>query len=347
MERTTSSTLRRVTSLAALALGLVTSTASASAQQKAAIIVTGKAPDHDRSVVAAAVNDAVSRSSWVVDGNAFKPPEVDSIVKCLANDRPWPCIEPTVRARNLDRLVIVQVNLKAANAPSISAQLVFADDRVPPEESRFCERCTDASLIAATHDVMMALLRRANELPEGPPRSDGKKLEGARSTKFVVNTTPSGARIWIDGSEVGQAGAELSISIGRHVIDVELPGYRRETRTVNVTGNGNESLAVELQHSDQGPTKPSKTVPIVLISGGGAIVAGCIAYGLTLDPPPTGQHQDRVLVSWPAVGGVALGTIAVSAGLYLLLRGDGRAKSAPTVSLGSDGAVVGWARSFD
>ena len=97
-ERTTSLPFQSFVSVALVMLAASTSTASA---ERASVIITGKASERDRSVVAGAVSEAVSKASWSVDGNAFKPDEMNSIVKCLQNDRPWSCIEPTVRSRQL------------------------------------------------------------------------------------------------------------------------------------------------------------------------------------------------------------------------------------------------------
>jgi len=319
---------------AVMALG---STALAGAD-RASVIIMGKAPEHERSLVASAVNEAVSKASWTVDATAFKPEEIDSIVKCLQNDRPWTCIEPTVHTRQLDRIVIVQVEMKASNTPAISAQLVLADDRIPPEETRFCERCTDATLIASTHDVMSALLRRANELA-GDPTHPGV----GSGAMLVVSSTPPGATITVDGRVAGKAGERIAIAAGHHTIEIVLPGYLHEQRTIDATTKGDQTLAVELETESHGPTK---ALPIALIAGGGVLALGCIGYGFTLDPPAE-HDQPRILVSWPAVGGVMVGSAAVAAGLYFWFHHeDVQQTSVPTTSLVPGGAVVGWARSF-
>lgn len=335
------SALRRVASVVVLAIGTLATASYVNADT--GIVVTGKALEHDRSVVSAAVSEAARKASWTIDGAAFKPNEIDSVVKCLQNDRPWPCIEPTVRGRHLDRLLVVQVDLKAPNTPAITAQLVFADDRIPPEETRFCEKCTDVKLTAAVHDLMKALVRRASESTDSPLSPS----RGSEQT-LIVTTTPPGAWIWIDGRKAGRAGDHIALTAGRHTIEIELAGHRRERRTVDTTGEGEHALAVELRAENEGtrPTRTSKALPIGLMVGGSAIAAGGIIYGLTLDPP-SGRDQERVLVSWPAVGGVALGAVAVGAGLYLLLRRDDRPRSVPTAAVVPGGAFVGWSGSFD
>ncbi|MBX3157753.1 MAG: PEGA domain-containing protein [Deltaproteobacteria bacterium] len=348
-ERTTSHRLRGRSSIAVCCAAIILAAASPSSANadKAAIIVTGKASERERTLVTDAVSEAVRKAALTVDGDAFKPDEIDSIVKCLRNDRPWPCIEPTARSRALARLVIVELDLvrPRPNTPALRVRFVFPDnERIAPDEERYCKGgCSEAKLLELAYDAVAVLFERTRSPSDPRPHV----LGGAAT--LTVHVTPPGASIGIDGRLVGMAGDRLTTTAGRHTIDIELAGYERTQRTIEVREN--ETLVVEL-HPERRLARRSKVLPISLVAGGALLVAGCVAYGFTLDPTPNvpgrdAHAQPAYLVSWPAVGGVVLGAAAIGTGLYLWLRrDDNKPLSAPTATVVPGGAMFGWSGRF-
>lgn len=327
--------------LAAVAVFALLALPSIAKAQVGAVLVTGKASDHDRKVVADAATQAVVNASWSVVPGGFEPQAIEAIVKCMPLERPWSCIKPHLGAREIDRLVVVQVEParpRTRSAPSITAQLVLADDRVPPEEHRFCEpKCTEAVLIDTTNLVMAALLKRAQ--PEThtdtrPPRATGATL--------TVRSDPPGAMILVDGRRVGTAGEPLALTPGQHSVEIVLAGYRRERRTISAIDGQPVGMDVVLHRESP---RSSRVLPIAVIAAGGLLTTGCLVYQFTRDPPDT-YEQPRFLTSWPAIGGAVVGAATVGFGIYLLRR-EHNQQSTPTAALVPGGAVIGWARSFD
>jgi hypothetical protein len=56
----------------------------------------------------------------------------------------------------------------------------------------------------------------------------------AEEGKLTILSNPEGARIFIDGAEVGRAPVPRSLPYGSHRVKAELDGYKPETRTIDV-----------------------------------------------------------------------------------------------------------------
>lgn len=340
IQHATSSARRNALVLAGLLLAAFASTAVA---ERAAVLVTGKATDHERTLVVGAVSEHVGRAAWTLDTETFNEGERNSILLCLKNDRPWPCIGPMVGAHKIDRLFVVRLDLgrRTTRTPAITAQLVLADnDRIPPFEARYCDPCTPADLTELTNDAVASLIKRVRA-DAGIGRPDGPDPATTKHA-LTVKTTPEGASISIDKRPAGRANEPISLAAGHHIIDVELSGHRPERREVDVSTQ-DLTITVELVPQVEGR---SKALPIGLMAGGAALAVGCIVYGLTLESSPDTFEHHRLLVSWPAIGLGSLGVVAAGAGLYLFLRHDDKPRSTPTAAVVPGGAVLGWARSF-
>jgi hypothetical protein len=69
----------------------------------------------------------------------------------------------------------------------------------------------------------------------------------ATQASLVIDSTPSGADIEIDGAFVGNTPSTVAIPSGSHKISVEKRGFADWTKTLNVTG-GTIHLNAELEH---------------------------------------------------------------------------------------------------
>jgi serine/threonine protein kinase len=87
----------------------------------------------------------------------------------------------------------------------------------------------------------------------GSARRGKNKRAGARATtaivpgQLTVSSTPSGAQISFDGSDLCQSPCTLTgIAPGEHTVIASKAGYSRASRTVGMVSGGNASIALEL-----------------------------------------------------------------------------------------------------
>jgi hypothetical protein len=62
--------------------------------------------------------------------------------------------------------------------------------------------------------------------------------EKEKSGNIKVATTPGSAKVYVDGTFVGQSPQTKNVPLGSHTVKVEMDGYITETRTVNITADG-------------------------------------------------------------------------------------------------------------
>lgn len=197
-------------------------------------------------------------------------------------------------------------------------------------ERRHCERCTSVILEHTADDLMSALTRA-----------------GQRGTgMLVVTSTPAGARVLINGNAVGITPLEYELASGEHTLTLSHDQYAVETRAVAIRTGETTRVTVPLSHADDGGAGRARTLPLALMVGGGvALAAGMVLYAVDEDDDGS-QFEYRDTAPLGVGLGVA-GVAALGVGAYLYFRGsETEPRSAPTLSLGRAGAVVGWARSF-
>ncbi len=83
-----------------------------------------------------------------------------------------------------------------------------------------------------------------------PTGSDGAQVAGSpvapAQASFLIESTPPGADIEIDGAFVGNAPSTVPVSVGSHQITVKKKGFADWTKKLNVTG-GTVHLNAELE----------------------------------------------------------------------------------------------------
>jgi hypothetical protein len=92
-----------------------------------------------------------------------------------------------------------------------------------------------------------------------PPASASAAPAGAAQANVIVESTPSGADIEVDGAFVGNTPSTVSVAPGSHQIAVKKKGFTDWTKTLNVTG-GNVHLSAELEAA--APSSAPATAPV-------------------------------------------------------------------------------------
>ncbi len=329
-----SSTKRRANTLAMILTALVLAVLGqeARAQTPGSVVVVGTAGAHERGVVEAAMTNRVRDAAWSVVARPFSQAEVNAIVACLADDRPWPCIAPTAASRGVQRLLIAHVDRASARTQlTIKAQLLVAGNEVPAINEAFCDTCDD------------------NRLRETASRMAGQLLEDTdlrtKESVLEVQTVPSGAVVTLDGEKVGVTALRHRAHPGQHTVLVQRTGYLPETRTVTLAAGQATRLVIELRPTATG--RDPRIVPGIVIGTGLAAVVGGSIVSFTAEDSPEGQKQ-KYVYSAPGIGVAIGGAVVIGAGVYLWLRASRQfnGRAAPTVATVPGGAVAGWATTF-
>ena len=136
---------------------------------------------------------------------------------------------------------------------------------------------------------------------------------------------------------------------------MDLTGRKRTVRNHVVVSNKSDLIVMTLPAEDEREERPSRTIPLTLLIGGGAAVvtgAGLIAFS----PGPTSTDRYYYRTRPPGIA-VAAGGVAVAAlGAYLLwFRSPPTAStsvastpvaSAPIASFTGDAGYIGWLGTF-
>ncbi len=300
-----------------------------------AVVVYGKAGQHERQVVGAAITRTVRTASWTVLESAFTKQEADQVVVCLERDRPWPCIAPTATAKGIQRIVVAQVEPENGKSIVITGQVLLDSAAVPSIERRYCEPCNDAALDQSAKELIDVLLQRTSAR--------------TGNTAIEIRTIPSGASIMVDGVMSGASDRTIPVAAGLHQVQLQRSGYRPHLAQITVAEGKTALITAILVAADDDridhEDTPSRLVP-ALIGGAGAVaLIGGTVYSLRVDPPRQSFQQSRYLYSGPALALAAAGGAAVGIGLYLWFHHPTR-RSLPVVSYTNHGGAVGWSTSF-
>lgn len=84
--------------------------ASRASAEPGAVIVTGKASQRDRAVVASAARAAARSVGWALLEAPLADVESTKIIACLKDPRPWDCMARVAGAKGFQRLIVVSLD---------------------------------------------------------------------------------------------------------------------------------------------------------------------------------------------------------------------------------------------
>ena len=269
---------------------------------------------------------------------ALEPDAINTLIDCVVVQDDA-CVRTVVDKRaHANSIVFARADVTPTddgtrNITLVGYWLVKGHDAVA--ERRNCERCTDQSLRNAADDMMTALAH-AGELDPG---------------HLALRSTPPGAKVLIDGTPVGVTPLDYDLAPGNHKISVTADQHNVETRDVIVRKGETTTVDIPLKDlGDAGPPdtgRPSHLVPGIVIGAGAvAAIAGVAMIasdGNSKTGPQTMTYTDSSPADFVLAGA---GVVAIGVGVYLWLRANSHASSAPIATITRDGGVVGWSGRF-
>lgn len=321
-------------SLCCLAVGVAHAHA-----ETAVVLVTGKAPTKDRATVASAVRSAARSGGWQLVEAPLAESEITTILGCLKAPQRWACVSPVLARKDIQRLVVVgvdpEVSPDSSGALVLTEQILLPESDVATSNQRSCSKCNEEMLTRIAFDLTKELLQEASA--------------GTGRTRLRILSTPPGAWITLDTTNVGLTDHTYSTFPGRHVVAVQRDGYPIETRTVDVVENKETTVAITLR-ANGNPTPTPATgehphlIPALVIGAG----AAAVVLGVALQLPPDSGRQPKYLVNAPGAACVVGGGLVIGLGVYLWGRATKNAAPAsmPTAAITEGGGIVGWMGHF-
>ncbi len=144
-----------------------------------------------------------------------------------------------------------------------------------------CDICGRQEVAAVASDQASRLRDKIDALAAPP-------------TLLRIDSTPTGAAVWVDGEHVGQTPLVREVLAGEHVVRIEHPGYASEQRRLDTTTGLEHELNLALVALP--PQAVPSTKPSTLVVGGAVtLVAGAIATigGAVLLAIDERQYQRR------------------------------------------------------
>jgi hypothetical protein len=271
--------------------------------------------------------------------------EGSTILACLKGPQQWACVAPVLAGKDLQRLILVGLEPDPATGTGslvISERILLPSSGVTASNQRSCSHCVDETLTRIAFDLTNELLQEA--------------AAGTGKTRLRVQSTPPGAWITLDTTNVGLTDRVTPTFPGRHTVTVQRDGYQSETRTVEVIENQETILAFTLRPSAAPQSTPPANestghpylVPAAVIGVGAAAVVAGVILQLPPDAGPGKGNQPKYLVNAPGAIAVVGGGVAVAVGVYLWLHATRTTSAAamPTAAITEGGAVVGWTGRF-
>lgn len=260
------------------------------------------------------------------------------ILDCLVLSSPT-CLEPAVAKLAVDFTLFVQLDVErdrttATEQITVTGWLYGKGGKFIAAQVQVCRACRNDTLGPTAEDMAKALF----------------VVQSQGNGRMKVTTTPAGAKVFVDGELVGSTPWEQGLREGSHEVAFELPGHRRETRTVDVRRDETAAVDVALAPIGGGGGGAVKRNSLWLgVSGAGlvAVLAGGVALAMDEDDtstPTTEQYYRDTAPLGVALIGAGVATAAV--GTILYLRSGKPAKPAATAWVTPRGGGVAWSGHF-
>jgi hypothetical protein len=227
---------------------------------------------------------------------------------------------------------------------AITLTVLGADDATLASPTDQCKACS----IAQVGDRIDALVKQATEglAPKEPPPPVAASVS--------VRTEPLGARVVVDGAELGLTPQAIELPPGEHTVAVDKPGFVAQQKTITVEPGTPQELVITLaaappagkgkrgrakaKDKDQGPSTSTTAGRGLKI--GGAVMLGLgvagVATGVAMilideDPIPSrcsgtdvdfrGVCRYRYDTLLGGIVGVAAGAVGIGGGLAMMIKG--------------------------
>jgi hypothetical protein len=302
-------------------------TSSAVASADVGVVVVGEPTMQPQ--LAAQLEQWLTKNGHQLVASPLPPEAITTMIDCFVIEDES-CARGVVekRARS-ESVVFARIDLEAATTDAERTVTVtawwFDKGHDAIAERRFCERCTDLTLRSTADDLIAALA------------SSTKRDIG----RLRLTSSPVGARVRVDGKQVGVTPLDYELAEGSHEIVVSHDG-REELRDVSIRRG--ETTAVEVDVA----SRPARRIlPYAVLGAGGALlVTGAVLFAIDEDVPPRApQPPEFYRNTAPAgVGLMIAGGVVAGVGAYLLF--SSRRSSAPVAALSSDSGYLGWAGTF-
>ncbi len=296
--------------------------------------VGGSATGAEKALALSAARARLEESAR--DSRELDAARASSLLKCVQGQDAG-CVAEGIKALSAENVLVLEVS-KDIDRPTEKSLVVtgwLIDGKtaaVVVSDRRFCERCSSESLSEITGEFVGALLKEASAR--------------AGSTILVIRSTPSGARVEIDGSAVGVTDLEYGVYPGPHAIRIEKPGFKPSLHDIVAEPNRRTEVTAVLVATKKPPPGRHARFRVwkwaTLAAGAAALAAG--TWLIIADKPGEvdGHLQPRERNSlWPGVAVAAFGAATLGVSVYMFWS-DGRSPGAraPGRSVASGGAFV-------
>ncbi len=307
---------------------LITLFASTAARaEEVGVVVTGEATMQPQLV--AQIEGWLKKHGHQLVPAPLSPDAVNTLIDCFVIEDEG-CARRVIEKRAKAKAVVyARVDIQPGGDLEKTVTVLaywFEKGQPAVAERRFCERCNEPSLRKTTDELMIAL--------DAVGHNDSK-------ASLKLTTTPSGARIVIDGKPAGVTPFDQGIAPGPHEVTVELEGRDSETRFVTIKPGEPTTLDVPLVAK----ASSKKWMPLATMGAGVLLlVTGSVMFAIDQDKGPDQPPEIRNT----APAGVAIGVagIAVATAGYFWYRSTTKHESAPVAAITHEGAYIGWLGRF-
>lgn len=241
------------------------------------------------------------------------------------------CAEPAVAKLSYDSTLFVMVEVhhdtKAqTDEIKLTGWLYGANGKAIVAQSVFCRACRNDTLGPTAEDLAEALFA----------------VQGQGTGIVKITSTPSGAKVLIDGATAGATPWEQGLRTGPHTVTLELPGHRTQTLPIEIKKDETVPIDVAMTPDRGGGGRGGKRNPLWLgVAGVGAaaLVGGAVLVALDEDDSPSQATYFDSALGGSILAGAGAVTVGVATVLWLGSRKAPRATATAWLDPGRGGGV--------